>query len=99
MGGTLDVQSTQGQGSCFWFTIPLPSTTQRAPAKTQDLRRIIGVKHGQKRVLIIDDKWENRSVLAHMLKHKGLTIEEASNGQEGLEMASRHRPDVISKPS
>ena len=95
MGGTLEVQSTQGQGSCFWFTIPLPSIAQRAPAKTQDLRRIIGVKHGQKRVLIIDDKWENRSVLAHMLKHKGLTIDEASNGQEGLEMATRHRPDVI----
>ncbi|MFB3115645.1 MAG: ATP-binding protein, partial [Nitrospirales bacterium] len=95
MGGTLEVQSTQGQGSCFWFTIPLPSIAQRAPAKTQDLRRIIGVKHGQKRVLIIDDKWENRSVLAHMLKHKGLAIDEASNGQEGLEMATRHRPDVI----
>ncbi|MFB3071077.1 MAG: PAS domain S-box protein [Nitrospirales bacterium] len=95
MGGTLDVQSTQGQGSCFWFTIPLPSIAQRAPAKTQDLRRIIGVKHGQKRVLIIDDKWENRSVLAHMLKHKGLTIDEASNGQEGLKRAQRHRPDVI----
>jgi PAS domain S-box-containing protein len=95
MGGTLEVQSTQGQGSCFWFTIPLPSIAQRVPAKTRDLRRIIGVKHGQKRVLIIDDKWENRSVLAHMLKHKGLTIEEASNGQEGLEMATRHRPDVI----
>ncbi len=93
MGGTLEVQSTQGQGSCFWFTIPLPSIAQRVPAKT--LRRIIGVKHGQKRVLIIDDKWENRSVLAHMLKHKGLTIDEASNGQEGLEMATRHRPDVI----
>ncbi len=95
MGGTLDVQSTQGQGSCFWFTIPLPPIAQRAPAKTRDLRRIIGVKHGQKRVLIIDDKWENRSVLAHMLKHKGLTIDEASNGQEGLEMATRHRPDII----
>lgn len=95
MGGTLEVQSTRGQGSCFWFTIPLPSIAQRAPAKTQDLRRIIGVKHGQKRVLIIDDKWENRSVLAHMLKHKGLTIDEASNGQEGLKRAQRHRPDVI----
>ncbi len=95
MGGTLEVQSTQGQGSCFWFTIPLPSIAQRAPTKTQDLRRIIGVKHGQKRVLIIDDKWENRSVLAHMLKHKGLTIDEASNGQEGLKRAQRHRPDVI----
>lgn len=95
MGGTLDVESSPGQGSRFWFSIPLPPISHPIVSPAQDRRRIIGVNNGQKRVLIIDDKWENRSVLSKLLKYDGLSIFEASNGQEGIEMAKSQRPDVI----
>jgi len=95
MGGILKVQSTPGTGTIFEFSISLPPIAKRSLPKAQDLRRIIGIQHGPKRVLVIDDKWENRSVLAKLLQHKGFTIFEASNGQEGIEMAKSHRPDII----
>lgn len=95
MGGNLQVESQKGKGSRFGFTISLPPVVERAATPSQDLRRILGIKKGPKQVLVVDDKWENRSVLAKLLKHKGFTIFEASNGQEGIEMAKSHRPDII----
>lgn len=95
MGGTLEVKSSPGQGSRFWFSIPLPPISHPIASPAQDRRRIIGVNNGPKRVLIIDDKWENRSVLSKLLKYDGLSIFEASNGQEGIEMAKSQHPDVI----
>jgi PAS domain S-box-containing protein len=95
MGGALEVESTPGKGSRFWFSIPLPPVARRSITRAQDRRRIIGIKKGPTQVLIIDDKLENRSVLANLLKPKGFTIHEASNGQEGITMAKRQPPGII----
>ena len=48
-----------------------------------------------KTILIIDDDQSCRSPAAEMLRRDGWTVCEAEDGESGLEMASRHRPDVI----
>lgn len=51
--------------------------------------------HGrQPTILIVDDKWENRSVLSNLLSPIGFKIIEATNGQDGLEKA-KCQPDLI----
>ena len=46
-------------------------------------------------ILIIDDKAANRDVLRTVLGSKDHRVLEASDGQEGLEMARAERPDLV----
>jgi hypothetical protein len=63
--GCLEVESTPGRGSRFWFSLPLPAVTTVLP--TQPQRRIKGYRGPPRRVLIVDDIAENRAVLIDLL--------------------------------
>ena len=47
------------------------------------------------RVLVVDDRHENRFLLQSLLESSGFAVELASNGLEALEAARRDRPDLI----
>ena len=46
-------------------------------------------------IMLVDDYVDNREVYAHYLRYKGYRVEEAEDGHQALEKASRHRPDLI----
>lgn len=48
-----------------------------------------------KRVLIVEDREENRRLLRAILKLEGAQVLEAGDGREGVEIAERELPDVI----
>ena len=48
-----------------------------------------------KKILIVDDEESFRKSLTSQLKLKGYAVVEASDGMEGVDMAARHKPDVI----
>ncbi|MDM8561702.1 ATP-binding protein [Candidatus Parabeggiatoa sp. HSG14] len=52
-------------------------------------------QEGSYQILVIDDKWENRAMLANFLEPLGFEIIEANNGQEGLDKARELHPDFI----
>ena len=95
MGGTLHVSSTPGTGSTFWFTIELPETEVSLPHEEHSTRRIIGFRGGSKHILVVDDKWENRSILVNILVPLGFQVTEACDGEEAVAKAVECRPDVI----
>lgn len=49
----------------------------------------------QQHVLIVDDDPHIRQVLVYALSKEGIAVTEAKNGEEGLQQATSHPPDVI----
>lgn len=94
MGGTIQVQSTIGQGSIFEFELHLPKVMDWQSKLTQQ-RNIIGFQGTPRKILIVDDKVPNRMVLVSLLTPLGFEIKEAKEGKQGIEMASHFFPDGI----
>ncbi|WP_041565677.1 hybrid sensor histidine kinase/response regulator [Nostoc punctiforme] len=104
MASKIQVESQLGVGSKFFFNIDCAIATDWVQANSlTSSGRIIGyagvgktsVKENRKKILIVDDRWENRSVIVNLLEPLGFEVIEASNGQEGLEKITRDRPDTI----
>jgi len=96
MGGEIQVQSDLGIGSTFFFEVVLPITSDSAQQNlVSQGRTIIGYEGQPRHILIVDDRWENRSVLINLLEPTGLTFTEAENGQVGLVRARQKLPDLI----
>lgn len=96
MGGKIQVKSQSGVGSNFSFSIKLPLATDWVQqTSTNTDRQIVGYTGLPRRILVIDDRWENRSVLFNLLCPLGFTIIEAEDGQQGLEKMRQQQPDLV----
>ena len=96
MGGQIQVKSEIGMGSNFYFEVAFPSASDWAQQNSVSKgRTIIGYEGALRHILIVDDRWENRSVLANLLEPMGFIITEAENGQEGLNQARKRLPDLM----
>ncbi len=96
MGSTLNVHSQLGIGSIFWFEVKLPEATEWAEkSKLFQQGTVIGYKGKKQKILVVDDRWENRSVIVNLLEPVGFEMIEAENGQEGLDKAAEFQPDLI----
>ncbi|MEH1973218.1 MAG: ATP-binding protein [Nostoc sp.] len=96
MGSTLNVDSQVGQGSTFWFEVELPEAQEWATSlRTTKQGKIIGFEGSKRQVLVVDDRWENRSVLVSLLEPLGFAVIAVSNGREGLDKAKEIHPDLI----
>ena len=94
MGGDVQVHSKPGEGSVFSFEIELP--TARLPRTAAAGTVVpIGYEGPRRHVLVIDDVPQNRAMLVEALTLLGIEVIEAGDGQEGLEVAGRSRPDLI----
>ena len=47
------------------------------------------------RILVVEDHEDNRRIVRELLTSAGFEMIEAVNGEEGVAMAERHRPDLI----
>ncbi|MEO1208340.1 MAG: GAF domain-containing protein [Cyanobacteria bacterium J06638_20] len=97
MGGTIAVDSTPGAGSTFRFQIPLQLPSPGAVRPTVPSRRIKAIAPDQPRyrVLIVEDKSENRQLLTQLLTKVGFEVEEATNGQEAIDKCHVWQPHFI----
>ncbi len=84
MGGKIWVESTEGKGSAFLFSLNIPV------AKNEISRRkVLNLDLKGRRVLIVDNNSTNRTIVREMLKGDGLICEEAESGFYALEKLER----------
>ena len=87
MGAQLQVESQFQQGSRFWFAIEVPEVANWSATSTaQSLNQIIGYRGETRKILVVDDRWENRSVMINLLEPLGFVLQGAENGRQGIEM-------------
>jgi PAS domain S-box-containing protein len=95
MGSTLQVKSKLGSGSIFWVDLDLPEVPESTEIATAKERNIIGFKGEKRKVLVVDDKGENRSFLVNLLEPLGFEIVEATDGYDCLNKTLEFKPDLI----
>jgi signal transduction histidine kinase/CheY-like chemotaxis protein len=93
MGGTIQIQSTPGKGSCFRVEIPV----ERTKALRAEPRQAVALAAGLPgcRVLVVDDEQENQRLLKYMLQRAGFQVRVAKDGAEAVESFREWRPQFI----
>ncbi len=105
MDGTLQVTSPinnnpkpgQGVGSRFSFTLEV-SVPDDGQTSKREANIVIGYSTSQgapQKILIVDDKASNRSVLRHILEPLGFLIDEANDGCEVINTCQQFKPDAV----
>ncbi len=106
MHGQIGVDSTEGQGSCFWFTALLEKqanpgaaalskpghaeTTSPMRANTPRAKTA-----AQACILLVEDNRTNQLVATSMLRKLGYQVETAENGLEALQALQKNTYDLV----
>ncbi len=96
MGGTIEVISELGRGSTFTLIFPkitVTQTTSDSPSTSRqnhDLSKFSALK-----ILIVDDVQSNRDLLHAYFNSTPHQIMMADNGENALQLAIKHHPDLI----
>lgn len=96
MGGEIYLSSTVGEGSTFAFHVEV---TLAEPSQVQvpSRRRVVKVAPHQPpwRLLVVDDRPENRDLLAQLLTTVGFQIQTARDGTEAIACFLSWQPHLI----
>jgi CheY-like chemotaxis protein len=96
MGGQLELETRDGAGSRFFFTLHLPQSACRLELAKPRLRRVDRLAAGVRvRALVVDDIPENREVLAILLRIVGCEVTLAENGRQAIEIVRYSAPDIV----
>lgn len=97
MGGDLTVASQVEQGTVFRFEIRVKLADASQVPSQHPQRRIIALEPNQPcyRILIVDDRVDNRQLLIQLLNPLGFLLKEATNGKDAIAIGQSWQPHLI----
>ena len=101
MGGDLNAESVVGEGSRFWFTLPLVEGRAAARRELDDFESELPsfdarLAPGQTVLaLVVDDNLANRHIMSSLLESAGIRVVTAAGGLDAIERARVDRPQII----
>jgi len=98
MGGEVGLESEEGHGSTFWFTVSLPETQQQSsnhPSSSIDAARPRVENFAGIRVLVGEDDPTNQELVTEILNSFACKVTAASTGREVIEQARSSPFDII----
>lgn len=99
MGGHVDVVSTEGSGSCFYFAVPFdqPDATDIEDKLSDGLARKVeqDLSLDDSVILIVEDNPINQLLLSRVLEKTGASFDMAGGGKEAVERAKHRQYDFI----
>jgi CheY-like chemotaxis protein/anti-sigma regulatory factor (Ser/Thr protein kinase) len=85
MGGQLQLESREGQGTRFWFELALPLATRAAPDGAMELREEERRAVAGLRLLVVEDNPVIQLVLSRVLQRLGCTVSVVDDGEVALQ--------------
>jgi len=92
-GGKIQAQSKEGAGSTFSFTVPAAGAEalEAAEAQASAADRLFAPRL----VLVIDDDEDVTRILSYVFESQGHRVIAAHSGRDAIDLARRHRPDML----
>ncbi|MDQ7060620.1 MAG: ATP-binding protein [Sulfurimonas sp.] len=93
MKGTIDLQSTEGEGSCFSIMIPLKEAKvlqEQEESQEDEQRELLSAY-----VLIAEDNKTNQMLIGILMEEFGLDFKIANDGVEAVEMFGKEKFDLV----